>query len=126
MKRRWLVRVVLSVTIGLGVLAGLARAQEPPPVLLMPNSEIPEYLATPRTRLQAWWASLPGHCWSHPNAYLAGNCKSSVMFAFGSSRQFFGEPCLKGPPVSSFVEPVPTSIELPHVAQPMPGGSRCP
>lgn len=53
MKRRWLVRVVLSVTIGLGVLAGLARAQEPPPVLLMPNSEIPEYLATPRTRLQA-------------------------------------------------------------------------
>jgi len=37
-------------------------------------------------------------CWSHHNSYTCGSWKSECTFVFGSCREFFGEPCLPGPP----------------------------
>jgi hypothetical protein len=37
-------------------------------------------------------------CWSHHNSYTCGSFKSEWTFVFGSCREFFGEPCLPGPP----------------------------
>ncbi len=37
-------------------------------------------------------------CWASPNTLGAGNLKTECLFVFGSSRAFFGEPCLNGPP----------------------------
>jgi hypothetical protein len=37
-------------------------------------------------------------CWSHFNAYTCSSWKSECTFIFGSCREFFGEPCLPGPP----------------------------
>ena len=37
-------------------------------------------------------------CWSHHNYYGCSSWKSEFTFVFGSCRQFFGEPCLAGPP----------------------------
>jgi hypothetical protein len=102
MTERWYVRAVLSAAIGLGVLAGLSRGQEPVTNIL-PRAEIPEYLSAPRSRLQQWWYRHPGHCWAHPNALMCGNGKDDLVFIFGSCRQFYGEPCLKNPPPSRFL-----------------------
>jgi len=37
-------------------------------------------------------------CYSHINDYTVGSLKTESLFVFGSSRWFFGEKCLKGPP----------------------------
>jgi len=37
-------------------------------------------------------------CYSSSNTFTCGTCKSECRFIFGSCREFFGEPCLKGPP----------------------------
>jgi hypothetical protein len=37
-------------------------------------------------------------CHSSFNSYTCGTLKSECKFIFGSCREFFGEPCLKGPP----------------------------
>src|SRR5437762_1613433 len=37
-------------------------------------------------------------CWASSNTMGCGNLKTDFLFAFGSCRQFYGEPCLNGPP----------------------------
>lgn len=37
-------------------------------------------------------------CWSSPNSMGTGNFHTECNFLWGSSRAFFGEPCLNGPP----------------------------
>jgi hypothetical protein len=45
-----------------------------------------------------WWRDYPKGCWSHHNACMCGSFHSELTFIFGSCRDFFGEPCLSGPP----------------------------
>jgi hypothetical protein len=52
--------------------------------------------------IQDWWHEYPKHCWSHHNACLCGSFHSELTFIFGSCRDFFGEPCLAGPPRSVY------------------------
>lgn len=44
------------------------------------------------------WLRRPLGCWASHNCPTCGSLKSECIFLFGSCRQFFGEPCLKGPP----------------------------
>jgi hypothetical protein len=44
------------------------------------------------------WIRRPIGCWSTHNCPCCGSLKADCTFLFGSCRQFFGEPCLKGPP----------------------------
>lgn len=37
-------------------------------------------------------------CWASPNGMGTGNFKTECIFLWGSSRAFYGEPCLNGPP----------------------------
>ena len=37
-------------------------------------------------------------CWASPDSMGCGNLKTDFLFAFGSCRQWFGQPCLNGPP----------------------------
>lgn len=37
-------------------------------------------------------------CWASPNSMGCGNLKTDFLFVFGSCRQWYGEPCLNGPP----------------------------
>jgi hypothetical protein len=37
-------------------------------------------------------------CWAHHNTLGCSSLASEYMFMFGSCRQFYGEPCFKGPP----------------------------
>jgi hypothetical protein len=39
----------------------------------------------------------PFYCVTHHNLATCGSLKSECVFLFGSCRQFFGEPCFKGP-----------------------------
>jgi hypothetical protein len=41
---------------------------------------------------------LPLGCWANHNEFGSGSFKSEVTYIFGSSRAFFGQPCMKGPP----------------------------
>jgi hypothetical protein len=36
-------------------------------------------------------------CWSHHDAFLVGTLRSEACYIFGSSRNFFAEPCYKRP-----------------------------
>lgn len=49
-------------------------------------------------RLRNKMANHPCKCWSHHNYMGCGSFRSECRFIFGSCRQFFNEPCLKGPP----------------------------
>ena len=65
--------------------------------------------------LQAWHREgRPLGCWASFNGYSCTSLKSTLVFTFGSCRDFYGEPCLKGAPPSA----------LPPWAgrQPAPGG----
>jgi hypothetical protein len=118
MDRKRLVRVVLSMLIGWGVWAGLARAgapEERDPAATLPNY----YPKTPPDAnvlppgyppvdnspkkfpiAHALFYHRPVGCWSSFNAYSCSSLKSEVGFIFGSCRTFYSEPCLKGPPPS--------------------------
>jgi hypothetical protein len=37
-------------------------------------------------------------CWTHFNTFGCGSLHADWLFVFGSCRQFFGEPCYRGPP----------------------------
>jgi hypothetical protein len=81
---------------GGGVYGGGAAAVGPLPV---PDAQV----SFPKKGPVRDWAHDCLHrigvgCWSHHNAYLCSSWKSEFTFVFGSCRQFFGEPCLAGPP----------------------------
>lgn len=42
----------------------------------------------------------PLGCWASFNGYSCSSLPSTWAFVFGSCRDFYGEPCLKGPPPS--------------------------
>ncbi len=103
-------RAVVAAVIGMGVLAGLLRADEqttasPVTGPMMVQETVPatqQAVATAslgadpgqwQVRKHNWW-----HCWSHHNTLGCGSFKSDFMFIFGSCRTYYGEPCLKGPP----------------------------
>ncbi len=110
-------RAMLAVVLGLGVLAGLVRADEhhgsgpvqagghhepayywhaytyqPQALLTSPHPHAKYFPGLHRTTAHPWC------CWAHHNDYTTGSLKSNLIFIFGSSRTFFGEPCRKGPP----------------------------
>ena len=121
-------RALLAAALGLGVTAGLARAEEKvlalptptvaPPTEMMPHEIAPEAAAEaapaqgqgcgtrhrvlallrPRTYIEALRSGQPLGCYAHHNDYSCGSLHSECTFLFGSCRQFYGEPCLKGPP----------------------------
>lgn len=132
MTQRWYVRAALAALIGMGVAAGLARAQPPAPgpdpqpwaVIefgsggqLPPPAPAAEAPAAPHRPVRDWIHNRPhpvqDHihdclhehglgCWSHHNAYLCSSWKSEHTFIFGSCREFFGEPCLPSAPPPPF------------------------
>jgi hypothetical protein len=108
-------RGLLAAAVGLGVLAGLARAQEPaladpspaavgeslaPSNPATPGCAAPEERPQPR-RLHAFAQRLNFRCWSNVHEMGCGSCRADTVFAFGSCRRFFGEPCLDTPAVPS-------------------------
>jgi hypothetical protein len=101
MSARWYLRAALATCVGLAVMAGLARA-EGPPVVVMDETAPPAAAPAPR-RLFRDWLRRPVGCWSHHDALLCSSWESERCFIFGSCREFFGEPCLKSPrPFSLF------------------------
>ncbi|MGL4550765.1 MAG: hypothetical protein ACRC33_06225 [Gemmataceae bacterium] len=92
--------------------AGAARAQGPnPPYGEFPrvhpgqtelppghppvdNAPVARPLRDYRTR------GRPLGCWASFNGYTCSSLPSTWTFVFGSCRDFYGEPCLKGPPPS--------------------------
>ncbi len=57
--------------------------------------------------LVRWWKNRPWNCWSHHNSFLCSSCESEWRFVFGSCREWWGEPCLKGPPTYPYLPPPP-------------------
>ncbi len=50
-----------------------------------------------------WVRSFPvAYTWSNHNEYLSTNVRSEVVFLFGSARDFYGEPTVKGPPIPAY------------------------
>ncbi len=122
-------RSLLAAALGLGVTAGLVRAGDPvgvqAPVAAsnLPDAGAPEGVTEegvpcgeagdgnpsnwskldPRRWKAAIRARLPLGCYGHHNHYSCSNLRAELVFLFGSCRQFYGEKCLKEPPVS----PVP-------------------
>ncbi|HKI36781.1 MAG TPA: hypothetical protein VKA46_33310 [Gemmataceae bacterium] len=121
MRQRWYVRAALAAVVGLGVAASLARAQEPPPGVVIgpepwalldsgawsPTPPPPDTPPLPRKGPIRDWVRDCGNkigvcCWSHHNAFTCSSWKSEGTFIFGGCRQFFGETCLQGPPQPPF------------------------
>jgi hypothetical protein len=112
----------LAALIGLGTLAGFVRADDgktpgatlPPPRAVVGDQE--GIVVTPQLEGQSAGAEAQQHpfgqgikdyfqkhgwcCYSSHNSFTCGTLKSECIFIFGSCRDFFGEPCLKGPPAS--------------------------
>lgn len=97
-------RAALAAIIGLGVWAGLARADKPVWKYHNGMTEAPPgVIADQRSRrpfMQKIRSFLKVPCWASFNGYTCGSCRSEMTFIFGSCRSFFGEPCLNGPPPS--------------------------
>jgi hypothetical protein len=105
-------RAVLASVLGLGVVAGLVRAQTP----VVPTAPAPViiYQAPPgndpvlapegannqsgRRPLRDCLQKHGLACWSHHNSPGCGSLKAECKFIFGSCRDFFGEPCIQNPP----------------------------
>ncbi len=97
-------RALLASILGLGVIAGLARADghhqppyyyyaqayQPQALLVMPSPP-PKFPWLHRTDAHPW------SCWTHHNDLGCSSLKSTCAFMFGSCRTFFGEPCRRGP-----------------------------
>ena len=84
---------VVAAALTLAFVGGVARAQDfetEHPSCLDPNQ--------PHPVLHALHIPVPLGCWASHNGYSCGSARSEAVFIFGSCRQFFGEPCLKGPP----------------------------
>jgi hypothetical protein len=104
MRSRSLGRGLLAVAVGLAVVTGLARAQDPPPAAPSNPSGTygasPYYTAPPPAPEEAsnsWLHThlnrFGHHCAATVNSYGCGSWKADCTFAFGSCRAFFGEPC---------------------------------
>lgn len=136
MMRSGLRRSLLAVTLGLGVMAGLARGGEPelgPSPRPVTSGVVGESAAPPmmegrcdsgangrrplRKALRVscvCTAKTVGHflkaaavtCYGNFNDYSCGSIHSETVFVFGSCRDFFGERCLR---------------EKPQVPVPVPG-----
>jgi hypothetical protein len=134
MTRRGNVRAALAAVIGLGVAAGLARAQAPGPACspeplavieygggAPPPAAAPEVGFTKKGPVRDWahdcFHKIGVGCWSHHNMYTCSSFHSEFTFVFGSCRQFFGEPCLPGPPQP----PMPPGYGPPPTYLPQPG-----
>jgi hypothetical protein len=63
------------------------------------------------------WHGLPCYCWADVNSAGCSNLKAECAFVFGSCRQFYGQPCYKGP------APVPG---IPNGGAYAPAGCSCP
>ncbi len=104
-------RAILALVIGLGVVAGLVRGQDPRPMPLA-NGSIPPAAPQPVFISQNSQASSYAqvqsehprilehlnrhglHCFATLGSLGCGSCKSECQFIFGSCHTFFGEPCL--------------------------------
>ena len=113
---RHLHRALLASILGMGVLAGLVRADghhkpaqhrdayghhhEPAYYRHAYVYQPQALLTSPQPKHHPWHRTTahPWCCWAHHNDYTTGSLKSNLVFIFGSSRTFFGEPCRKGPP----------------------------
>jgi hypothetical protein len=143
MRQQWLLRALLAGTVGLGIVAGLARAESPSPPLAGQVggpvvSAIPEgavwsgeeaagssdcgcggaggHHLLQHSHVLGWLHNNCG-CWSHHNSFGCGSCLSEYKFVFGSCRSFFGEPCMHGPPPSPIPPPLPGYVP----GMPIPG-----
>ena len=87
-------RAILAAALGLAASAGLARAEDAetvhPYLLLNPDD--------PHPVLHLFHLQAPLVCWASHNGSGSGSLLSETVFIFGSSRAFYGEPCLKAPP----------------------------
>lgn len=84
---------VVAAAVSLALWAGAARAQDfetTHPYAIDPNK--------PHPILKALHVPLPLTCWASHNGVGCGSFRSESVFLFGSCRQFFGQPCLNGPP----------------------------
>jgi hypothetical protein len=133
MTRRWYGRAALTALIGWGLAAGLARADGPPAVAepwevidhgtgVAPGQNPPlnpafTHKGPVRDYVHDCMHKLGVGCWSHHNMYTCGSFQSEFTFVFGSCRQFFGEPCLPGPPIP----PMPPGYGPPPSYLPQPG-----
>jgi hypothetical protein len=143
--KRW--RVVFAVA-GLGLWAGLARANEPTPgvpgQLFYPHNQISPPPATPPTQVGPTQYVPPQYpplpydpnnprwigtclqrfgvgCWSHHNCIGCSSLRSSLTFCFGSCRAYFNEPCLHGPPPVTPAKPMPRPNLAPYGILNAPG-----
>ena len=83
----------LAAAVSLALWAGVARAQDyetEHPYLIDPHQ--------PHPVLKFLHISPDCGCWASHNGYSCSSFQSESTFLWGSCRQFFGEPCLKGPP----------------------------
>ena len=103
MSSHWLRRAILAAAVGLGVWAGLARADGPniPNGMTELPPGVPEQPEQPGGPLHRLGKRFGVCCWASFNGYGCSSVHSELAFVFGSCRTFFGEPCLNGPPPSS-------------------------
>jgi hypothetical protein len=110
MIRSALGRAVLALTAGLGVWSGAAWAQQcqlepaaPESAYQMLNQQWKDHKSGWSFPLCSAVVNNPPLChWSTHNEMLSTNLRSELVFVFGSSRHFYGEPYVKGPPVFPF------------------------
>ncbi len=120
--RRWCVRVTLSLVLGLGVMAGLVRAdsgfaviQAPPFESLPPGLEplpdgaariAPIATSPRRSRLRTYLGECFGvGCYATHLDHGCSSFKAEATFVFGSCRQFFGGACQPAAPPPPFLLP---------------------
>ncbi len=105
-----------AVILSLGMVTGLARAQQPPAVVSTPPTEgevveVGEGMGAPvevSTGKGGWiWQRplfpriaqhRPFCCYGNINDFSCGSFNSECVFLFGGCRGFFGETCVKGAP----------------------------
>jgi hypothetical protein len=111
MGSRYLGHRLLAVAIGLAVMSGLARAQEPIPVTK--SAAAPTVGTPPYTNYAPPIQEQPSSSWLHAHlnrqghhcaatvgSYGCGSWRADCVFAFGSCRAFFGEPCFPEGPLN--------------------------
>ena len=109
MPRTCLGRTAL-VLLGWVMMAGLSRAGEPNPyypktpagATELPPGYPPVDSSPSKHPLLDWWRyGKPLFCWASFNGYGCQSRHSMAVFIFGSCREFYSEPCLKGAPPSA-------------------------
>lgn len=88
---------LLAAALGLVAWSGAARAQDVETVK-------PFLVDQTKPHPVLKFLHIPAPCWASHNGYGCGTLRSEGVFIFGSCREFFGEPCLNGPPPPPWVE----------------------